>query len=122
MFLDSRSAHIFHTHIPSQVSLFYEECLPALSWHQQRGQLVFTTLGIGAKGRRAKHAPLIPASWVCLGPKYYYYHCSRPRPPRQRPVVALAAGAVRAVRPCGAVSVAPRGAALRVALRLGVMI
>ena len=33
-------------------------------------------------------------------------------------MVALAAGAVRAVRPCGAVCVAPRGAALRVALRL----
>jgi hypothetical protein len=53
--------------------------------------------------------------------KYYYYRCSRPRPPRQRPVVALAAGAVRAVRPCGAVCVAPRSAALRVPLRLGVL-
>ena len=63
-----------------------------------------------------KHAPPIPASWVCLGPKCYYYRCSRPRPLQQRPV-ALAASAVCAVRPCGAVCVAPRGASLRVPLR-----
>jgi hypothetical protein len=65
-----------------------------------------------------KQAPLVPASWVCLDLNTTV--AARPRP-RQRPVVALAAGAVRAVRPCCAVCVAPRSAALRVPLRLGVL-
>ena len=60
-----------------------------------------------------------PAGWAIWRPVFLAL-CRRgltPAPPWQRPVVALAAGAVRVVRPCSAVCVAPRGAALRVPLR-----